>query len=286
MRVVMLSDHPGDRVAAAVWERERPAVEQDAILAGVQQDRQKARSEGRWLTWLWLWLAVRREQGEARTQHARARIPSSEEEAARAGARGEQSLEDGLRGALLSDEWVLFRGYNGESEIDGLLLGPRGLFAIEVKNVNRTVYIHGDHWTGQKFNNSGTAMGERQPMTNRRGRSPSQQVAIPAAALANWLHRQGQHVTPVLVVLLPHPNAKIGRKESPTVEVMRSVGALLGIVEKSPVTIAPGQQAKIEELIRHDHEHHARRRLRRQGNRDAPASRRPGRSVPRRTSSA
>jgi hypothetical protein len=281
MRVVMLSDHPGDRVAAAVWERERPAAEQDAVLAAVQQDRQKARSEGRWLTWLRLWFAVRREQEEARMQHARARIRSSEEDAARAGARGEQLLEDGLRGALPSDEWVLLRGYNGESEIDGLLLGPRGLFAIEVKNVNRTVYIHGDGWTEQKFNNFGTAVGERKPMTNGRGRSPSQQVAIPAGALANWLHRQGQHVTPVLVVLLPHPNARIGRKESPTVEVVRSVSALLGIAEKSPVTIVPAQQTKIEDLIRHDHEHHARRRLRRQGSGDAPASGRPGRPMPR-----
>jgi hypothetical protein len=46
MRVVVLSDHPGDRVAAAIRECERPAVEQDAILAAVHQDRQKARSEG------------------------------------------------------------------------------------------------------------------------------------------------------------------------------------------------------------------------------------------------
>jgi hypothetical protein len=129
MCVVMLSDHPGDRVVAAVRERERLAVEQDAILAAVEQDRQKARSEGHWLSGLRLWFAVRREREEARVQHARAHIRSPEEESDRAGAHGEQLLEDGLRDALPSGEWVLFRGYDGESEIDGLLLGPRGLAA-------------------------------------------------------------------------------------------------------------------------------------------------------------
>jgi hypothetical protein len=212
--------------------------------------------------------------------------PVIREESARAGARGEQLLEDGLRDALPSDEWVLFRGYNGESEIDGLLLGPRGLFAIEVKNVNRTVYIHGDGWTEQMFNHAGIAVGERKPMASGRGDSPSQQVVVPAGALANWLRRQGQPITPVLVVLLPHLNTRIGHKENPTVEVVRSVSTLLGIVEESPITILPDQQARIEDLIRRDHEHHARRRLRRQGSGDAAAPATPGRPMPRRTSSA
>jgi len=42
---------------------------------------------------------------------------------------------------------VLFSGYrNRRGEIDGLLLGPSGLFAYEVKYHNATVYISGDDW--------------------------------------------------------------------------------------------------------------------------------------------
>jgi len=34
-------------------------------------------------------------------------------------------------------------------EIDHLLLGPLGLFAIEVKSINATVHIDGDRWQAE-----------------------------------------------------------------------------------------------------------------------------------------
>ena len=50
-------------------------------------------------------------------------------------------------GRALDDGWTLLRGYrNRRGEIDQLLLGSRGLFAIEVKNLNATVHVDGDRW--------------------------------------------------------------------------------------------------------------------------------------------
>ena len=55
-----------------------------------------------------------------------------------AGIEGEQLVASGL-GRVLDDEWTLIRGYrNRRGEIDHLLLGPRGLIAIEGKHRNAT----------------------------------------------------------------------------------------------------------------------------------------------------
>jgi hypothetical protein len=168
-------------------------------------------------------------------------------------------MEDDLQAALPGDGWVLFRGYsNYRGEIDGLLLGPRGLLAIEVKNLNRSLTIRGDEWTGERVDKYGIAHSERPP-ADARGRSPSQQLIEPAGALAAWLRKSRQDLTPVLVVFLAHPNARIRSIENPTVAVVRSISAVLDITAKSPATLGPQRQARIERLIERDHEHHKRR---------------------------
>ena len=71
---------------------------------------------------------------------------SSEEEILTAGVAGEQQVAAQL-GRVLGDEWTLLRGYsNRRGEIDHLLLGPRGLLAIESKHRNATVHCDGDTW--------------------------------------------------------------------------------------------------------------------------------------------
>lgn len=189
----------------------------------------------------------------------RSRLTTAQEEKAAAGIRGEQSVAAGL-GRALDDDWILFQGYrNRRGEIDGLLVGPRGLFAIEVKNHNGTVDIRGDDWSSVKYGRRGDVLRERAPMGDRRGRSPSQQLSEPTGQLADWLRIRGQQVTPVLIVALVHPNARIGQVRSPTVHVVTSVQALLKRVEQSPATLPGRQRAQVEDLIRRDHEHWAGR---------------------------
>ena len=104
------------------------------------------------------------------------------EEKIRAGIAGEQLVAAEL-GRALGDDWTLLRGYrNRRGEIDHLLLGPGGLFAIEVKNINATVHIDGDRWRADKYDNYGNLV-EQRPVADRRGRSPSEQLNEPAAEL-------------------------------------------------------------------------------------------------------
>ena len=108
-----------------------------------------------------------------------------------AGIAGEQLVATEL-GRALDDDWTLLRGYrNRRGEIDQLLLGPRGLFAIEVKNLNATVHVDGDRWRADKYDNYGNLV-EQRPVADRMGRSPSVQLNEPADDLERFLAERGQ----------------------------------------------------------------------------------------------
>src|ERR1700730_1840027 len=100
----------------------------------------------------------------------------------RAGTAGDQLVATEL-GRALDDDWTLLRGYrNRRGEIDHLLLGPQGLFAIEVKNINATVHIDGDRWRADKYDNYGNLVEQRE-VADRKGRSPSEQLNESAGEL-------------------------------------------------------------------------------------------------------
>jgi len=181
-------------------------------------------------------------------------LPTAREQAMRAGRNAERRVADQLAEAL-DDEWVLLRGYcNSRGEIDALLLGPSGLFAIEEKYRSVRVDIRGDEWMAQQIGRNGKSYGARFPIQDGKGRSPSKQVKEPAAALSRWLStsKRGTPVTPV--VLLTHPSARIGSIKEPTVRVERSVRGLLALIERSQYTLDAGRRADVERLICRDHE--------------------------------
>jgi len=261
MRVVRLSDHPGDLVAAGERERQRGTAKQEARLAAARQDRDKARSAGRWLTWLRLVFVVGREKRAAARHQVVPQMPTAEEEKARAGHDAELRVEESL-GRELSDDWTLFRGYrNARGEIDGVLLGPRGLFTIEVKHHNGTVYITGDDWSSEKYDKYGNRVRQRAPMRDASGRrSPSQQLTEPSAMMAERLHRREQMVNPQCVVVLTHPNARVRDIKNPTVQVVTSVRQLLELVDQSQADLTATRVRVISELIRRDHQYWAARK--------------------------
>ena len=82
---------------------------------------------------------MRRAQRQAPAARLSASQPTVDEER----SAGERLMADRL-GLELDDDWNLLRGGNRGGEIDHLLLDPRGLFAIEVKNQNARVDCHGD----------------------------------------------------------------------------------------------------------------------------------------------
>jgi hypothetical protein len=260
MRTEVLSEHPDVMLADAERDRRRGVTEQIARVEWLREERGRACSERRWLAWLRLALAESGAKREARRLHLFSALPTAREQQMLAGRNAERRVA-GQLGAALNDEWVLLRGYcNARGEIDALLLGPRGLFAIEEKYRSVRVFIRGDEWIAQQIDKYGRPHGARFPIQDKKGRSPSQQVKEPVALLSRWLstNKRGTPITPV--VLLSHPGARIGTLEHPTVRVERSASHLLALIERSQHTLDTGRRADIERLIRRDHEFHQARR--------------------------
>jgi len=169
MRVVELSNHPGDMLGDAARRRragekrvlsvyEDELIRYRARVQAVRVRRDRARAGHRWWTWLRLSLGVGREKrGMPRPPVPAAGHRTDLEEKILAGIAGEDLVATEL-GRALDDDWTLLRGYrNRRGEIDQLLLGPRGLFAIEVKNLNATVHlIRRDHEFHGKHRRGGT----------------------------------------------------------------------------------------------------------------------------------
>jgi Nuclease-related domain len=270
MQVIELSNHPGDMLAD-VSRRRRAAqsrtqdryedalIQHQARVQTIRVKRDRARQNHRWWTWLRLVFAVWAEQRRAPAPPGPEGADADTEERIRAGIAGEELVAAEL-GRTLGDDWTLLHGYrNRRGEIDHLLLGPRGLFAIEVKNINATVYVDGDHWRADKYDNYGNLV-EQRPIADRRGRSPSEQLNEPAADLERFLHERGQHLGVQRVVVLTHRRSRLGSRHHPTVHVGTSTGYLLSMVGDSADELSERQQAEVQRLIRRDHDFHERRR--------------------------
>jgi hypothetical protein len=270
MRVIELSNHPGDMLNEVSRRRqaarsraqdtyEDALIQHQARVQTVRVKRDRARRNHRWWTWLRLAFAVWAEQRRAPGKPVPDQPDTDTEEKIRAGIAGEQLVTAEL-GRALGDDWTLLRGYrNRRGEIDHLLVGPAGLFAIEVKNINATVHIDGDRWRADKYDNYGNLV-EQRPITDRKGRSPSEQLNEPAAELERFLHERGQRVTVQRVVVLTHRRSRLGPSRHPGVHVGTSTGYVLSLVHDSDAVLDERQRAEVERLIRRDHDFYERRR--------------------------
>ena len=176
------------------------------------------------------------------------------------GIKGEQEVADVLRGAL-GNAWTLVKGYrNRRGEIDYLLLGPGGLFAIEVKYVNGTFAITRERWRYVKYDNYGNQVGEGLLQDARR-RPPNVQLAEPLAMLEQFLASRGQPARMRPVVLLNHPKAKVSHCAADVgVEVLTSTVQLRDLVLDSDAQLSTRKLADIERLVVRDHRFHEEHR--------------------------
>jgi hypothetical protein len=261
MLIVELSDHPGDLLTAARQRRaaadERTRTKHDREVQRIRQQRDDARNRRKWLTWLKLTVRLSR-SGKSPSLHS---VPTDTEEILKAGVAGEQRIAREL-GLRLNDDWTLFHGYrNARGEIDYLLLGPKGLWALEVKNINATVRIDRDSWLADKYDRYGNAV-DHYPIADRRGRSPSQQLNQPADALTAFLRQRGQPTEVGRAVILIHPRSRLGQAVQPgggqTVHVMVGTSDLLKLIAVSRTKLENTSQLK--NLIEHDHKFHDRPR--------------------------
>jgi hypothetical protein len=276
MRVVELSDHPA-QLLQDIYQRRQTVTEQAAEQLQSQYEealaqhrervrnlchqRDLARAQRQWWTWLLRALSVWSQQGrEPRPPiPPRPAGPTHREGILKAGVTGEQVVMTEL-GRFLDDDWTLLRGYrNRHGEIDHLLLGPRGLFAIEVKHRNATVHVHGDTWHFDKYDRYGNLV-EQGLITDRRGRSPSVQLNESASELEQFLRSRGQPVRAERIVVLTHPRSQLGTTENLTVTVATSTDYILSCLTDSPAAFHAQQLTQLEQLIVRDHRHHEARR--------------------------
>ncbi|WP_282783398.1 nuclease-related domain-containing protein [Nocardia sp. CC201C] len=177
------------------------------------------------------------------------------------GAYGEALLAWSL--SSLSDEWVMLRGYrNRRGETDSVLIGPDGVWAVEVKRRRVLLHAVGDQWWYQKLSASGNVY-ESEWAVDGGGRSWPQQVGQVARDLETWLTRQGHRIAVRTAVMLMHEHAQLVEVANPAVDFVGTDPCLLLHTIRylsSPLT--PGDSAEVVRLVERDHRFHADRRRR------------------------
>ncbi|MDH3680539.1 MAG: NERD domain-containing protein [Acidimicrobiia bacterium] len=172
-----------------------------------------------------------------------------------AGAEGEKVLVDEL--ATLSDEWVMLCGYrNRGGETDHVIVGPLGVWAVEVKAHNVRLNVVGDKWSWERLDRAGNVL-ETQPATDSGGRTWARQVNDVADQLAALLERNDRRVLVRTAVMLTGERAQLGTCENPEVDLVstRSDDLVKAMTDAaSPLDHAASQA--IVELIKRDHRYH------------------------------
>lgn len=128
----------------------------------------------------------------------------------RKGQEGEERVVTAMSQSL-NGNWFLFRNVllpgRQRADLDGVLVGPTGVWVLEIKNYTRAHRYIGDHWEY----NSGHGW---KPLR----KSPSRQANINAIRLANFLRADGiqQWINPVVVWANPESPLTV---ENPAIPV-------------------------------------------------------------------
>jgi Nuclease-related domain len=272
LNIIVLSDHTADKVEAGARQRQ---VEYDAKMRA-HRDELAHRDEQRNQCRRRIASAWQDRHIVASLFHAaclgllhfkptpvqpQMRGAGTDEIKWASGREGEQRVIDHWS-HLFSERWTLICGYhNRAGEIDQILVGPSGVFAIEVKYINGTVYCDGDRWWRDKYDNYGNRVEQQIPIIDRGGRSPSGQVNAAADVLQRCLAQQGVTIRVYRMVVLSHPKSRVGRMANLTVDWVGYVDwfnhKVFAGTEQSKLDDAHAQ--RVVAIIQRDHDHYARR---------------------------
>ncbi len=261
MLVEELSNHPRAMLRRSYddeqhrVEEHRTAVEQLRARHGAARPR-------------WWRIRARLSRGqELRSLQSRAPRTDPADVVARAkldaGIAGEDAMCAALR--FLPDDWLLFRGYaNRRGEVDLLLVGPDGVWAIEVKSRGVRVHVDGDRWSFEKIRYDNVV--ESGVLQDRGGRGWGRQVGEVAQELERFLASRGQRVGVRTAVVLLHPAAELGICRDLRVTVF-SVGTqyLIERLRVEPQALDRRTCDAVARLVRRDHAFHVARRAGRAG---------------------
>lgn len=259
MLTEVLSDHPGRQLRqteGAIDRHHRDVAEHSAAVADLRARHAASRRWWQLGKRLTQYFEVRELEAEAPVIDPALLHRRAQQEA---GVLAEDTVTHALR--ELPDAWLLFRGYtNRRGEIDHLLVGPGGVWAIEVKGRNVCVHVQGDYWSYEKYDRYGNLVGQG-ALTDRRGRSWGRQVSEPASALQTFLATRGVYTTVHTAVTVINDRASLGICDNCPIDVV-SIGThyLLDSIRARWPVLDAGTCHKIAGLIRRDHTFHAQRR--------------------------
>ncbi len=126
------------------------------------------------------------------------------------GREGEERVAEIMR-QVLDDQWTLFRNlkvpWMGKGDLDGVLIGPTGVWLLEIKSWSGRYLNRGEHWFYWKRNN-----------WHKMKDDPSRQVRRNAGRLAAFLRERGVRVWVNPVIVWANPEKRLAL-ETPAVPV-------------------------------------------------------------------
>jgi hypothetical protein len=269
LQILELSNHAAEKVDAA---RRRRHAEYE-MASGRHQQALSAReneieawtraksvalSQREWRKAFKSWWQVRRAENAQVPHQPLISLPGRDEVLWAAGQEGERRL-DAFLAARLGSDWTLIAGYkNAKGEIDRILVGPEGVFAFEVKNVNGVIHCDGDTWWRDKRDRYGNLVERGVPIADKGGRGPSRQINETADALEQFLGKRAVKVRVVRVVVFTHDRAVLGTMENIAVNIVATLAGLdlERMIAQSSGGLDDGLRRQLVALIRRDHEFH------------------------------
>lgn len=268
MLIEYLSDYAGDELKSSKEERLRASYDegiwQTQYRGAEAEYRTARRNKPTWRRILSLSTPEEREarqrldEAERQTNQADARQRQLEHKVQQqaAGVKGEEALASWLS-STLSDDWVMLGGYrNRKGEADLVLVGPSGVWVVEVKNRNAKLHVDGDRWRYEKLDRWGNVVDKGLAVDNS-GRTWGQQASEVAQSLVWWLDRNEHRIPVRTAVMLMHHRASLGNIRSPGVDVVSTdPQQLRRAMTDSASVVSPDDRDAIVKLIRRDHLYH------------------------------
>ena len=276
MRTLTLSDHTSDKASAAAATREAEYVAAtDTYRSALEAREARLKSLHNAVGIAWgnreifstlaslVRLGFAQLSGKPRPPVRRA--ADRDEIVWASGNEGERKVAAYL--SRLPDEWILVSGYrNVKGEIDQLLVGPRGVFAIEIKFINGVVHCDGDRWWSDKYDRYGNLVETNRPLADKRGRSPSKQLNDSADMLQSFLAKRVNVSRVHRAVVLSHNSSRLGELRNITVDGVATIDAfdLDRLFSRSSINLDSQAVDRVLQAIRKDHDFHEKPRPRRE----------------------
>lgn len=277
MKKITLSDHVGDQIHSAINNRKEEYEKQlqDYYIAEAQYKYLKACRRDRLLQAFKKGQVISIITGLfAVALNAFASIPrmpvyreytKDNEQIWRSGEQGERMVEQYFQ-YYLDDDWTMLSGYhNPRGEIDLILVGPNGVFAVEVKNITGTIHCEGDQWWRDRYDRYGNLVRQGESISDRGGRSPSRQINESADRLLSQLAKRVGVERIYRIVMLTHENVRIGSMKNLTVDLVSKIPGSHPdnrVLDISSHLIKPEMIANVVKTIEKDHAYHRQSRKR------------------------